>query len=192
MALLPAIFFQPSVFRLYFNLFGGGIPQIAAPNASFGSILYFLAGADNIAYAALPALAALASIPLIYKYTEGMSLTTSSACVLPWSLLTSPYCWGHDYFACFFTPFVALVYLALAVEERRMRLLLSLSAGIVVLAMVANLISPSFRFPWLFVFYGIALASVSWLTVHAHAQMGSLHFDAFARHAALSANTTVG
>lgn len=164
---LSALYLQPNIFRMYADLYGSGLPSFAITNAALGNILYSLPRERHALLLFAPLIAGLCALPLLHRRPVFSDLRLSCACLLPWSVLLSAYCWGHDYSVCFATPFLAASLLHDSLEAKTRGLTILLVLGILLIFAVGNVMSLRFRFTWSFVFYGLSLAAASGIAIHA-------------------------
>jgi hypothetical protein len=118
-----------------------------------------------------PLLAGLCALPFLHRQPHFNDLRLSCVTLLPWSMLLSAYCWGHDYSVCFATTFFTASLLRDCLQKKRKRLSIVLLLEILVFFIVSNVLSAGFRYTWLFVFYGLSLAAISAVNIYADGQM---------------------
>jgi len=101
---LISICYQPKIFVMYFGALKDGIAY-RVTNASLGSVLYYLCGQQNSIYLYLPIMLGALILAFMLRLRTAGNLVLFGSIILPFSLLLSPYCWGHDYIICFATFF---------------------------------------------------------------------------------------
>ena len=102
--LLISIYLQPKIFSMYLAALKGGIGY-RVTNASLGSVLYYLTGQQNGFYLYLPIMLGAVFLAFVLRIKSSGNLMFFTSIIMPFSLLLSPYCWGHDYIVCFATFF---------------------------------------------------------------------------------------
>jgi len=98
---------------------------------------------------------------LLLRSWRPRDLVGATALILPWSLVVSPYCWGHDYILCFPVGFVALDYFRNGISRRQFEPAISIGILVILSAVIGDLLSPHFEKQSMFILYGLSLCLVS-------------------------------
>lgn len=133
--LLISICLQPKIFSMYLAALQGGIGY-RVTNASLGSVLYYLSGQQNGFYLYLPIMLGAIFLAFVPRLKSSGNLILFTSIIMPFSLLLSPYCWGHDYIVCFATFFSCAHYIYKSIRKNlytRTVVLLSCLLGCILL-----------------------------------------------------------
>ncbi len=171
-ATLSVVYLQPDIFQMYKNLYSKGLPHFAVRNASVGNILYSLFQQKHVIFLFAPSIAGLCLLPFVHRWHLLDSLRGLTVFLLPWSILLSPYCWGHDYSLCFATSFFAAAQFAESFRRKMIWLAALLASAVLAHFVVGTVLSPAFRFAS-FVFYGFILVAMSVITIHVDLRLRS-------------------
>ena len=158
--LATGLYFQPALLRMYYDVFRQGLPFNALTNASMGSIVFDIFGRNCLAGMFIPLIVGCLAL-LLWMHRRGTGhFALVSVCILPWSILLSPYSWGHDYVVCFPVGFLLAAYHKRNVREGH-RTHAAVSLSLLALIFVCNLISPAFSRQWMFVAFGFLYAAAA-------------------------------
>ncbi len=160
-ALGTVLLLQPRVLWMYLEVLRSGAPFEVIDNASLGGLLYSLSGKGYKRALYIPTvLALIGMVPLIRLPVAG-DFRMHFACLIPFSVVLSPYCWGHDYIVCFPVSFLAAACFRRCSQAGESRHTQLLGALIAVNGLIVNFFSPMFRLQWLFISYGVTLSLLS-------------------------------
>lgn len=153
-----ALSVQPNIFHMYANIPDRELFTMA--KASIGNVLYALFQQKHAIVLFIPLIVGIALLPIIRTWLRSADLRLSFALLLPWSVHLSPYCWGHDYLACFATPFIAASLLSNSIDGLKYGRSLLMGIAIIATFVVGTVLSPWFRFET-FAIYGFLLVLMS-------------------------------
>jgi hypothetical protein len=158
MAILAVLYLQDDIFQMYIDISRHSLFTVS--NASVGNLLYRIVPHRHVILLFVPVIVGCCVLVGFRGRLQSLDVQRASAIVLPWSVLLAPYCWGHDYCACFAVVFIAASILVRSLKENKYGLVGQLGLGILLTYIVGMALRLSFNYEK-FLAYGVLLACLS-------------------------------
>ena len=161
LAAIIALLLRADVFQAYLSISSNWMFTVS--NASTGNFLYKISRSINAGILFIPLILGVFVLISLKSELESIDLHRACAILLPWSIFLSPYCWGHDYLACFALSFIAAPLIIESNKRKKHMLATFLGIGVVCAFTLGLILSFSLN-SVNFLAYGVLFVSISGLT----------------------------